>query len=53
MYDSRVNPRHRVQMQMYEIYNELVRDLMQVPGVHPEYLDVDETADKGAHIRVS
>lgn len=42
-----------VQLQICEVYNELVKDLLQVPSVTPDYLDVEETALKGAYVRVS
>ncbi|XP_062568763.1 coiled-coil domain-containing protein 78-like [Saccostrea cucullata] len=45
----RMNP--RVSMSMVEVYNELVKDLLQVPGSGGAYLDIQETADKGVHAK--
>jgi hypothetical protein len=40
-------------MSMIEVYNELVKDLLQVPGSGGAYLDIHETAEKGVHVKVS
>lgn len=47
----RQNP--RVSMSMVEVYNELVKDLLQVPGGGSAYLDLHETPEKGVHVKVS
>lgn len=47
----RQNP--HVTMSMIEVYNELVKDLLQVPGSGGAYLDIHETAEKGVHVKVS
>jgi len=39
-------------MQIYEIYNELIKDLMVVPGVYTENLDVQENPEKGSFVKV-
>ncbi|ELT95507.1 hypothetical protein CAPTEDRAFT_226630 [Capitella teleta] len=51
MYDSRTDNHKAVQIQACEIYNELVKDLLQVPGVSNDYLDVEDTATKGPYVR--
>ncbi|XP_078318068.1 coiled-coil domain-containing protein 78-like isoform X1 [Crassostrea virginica] len=45
----RQNP--RVSMSMVEVYNELVKDLLQVPGGGSAYLDLHETPEKGVHVK--
>ncbi|XP_048758044.1 coiled-coil domain-containing protein 78-like isoform X3 [Ostrea edulis] len=45
----RQNP--HVTMSMIEVYNELVKDLLQVPGSGGAYLDIHETAEKGVHVK--
>lgn len=42
----------RVTMQMYEIYNELVKDLMLPPGGTGSYLDLEENAERGVYVKV-
>ncbi|KAK3092086.1 hypothetical protein FSP39_025060 [Pinctada imbricata] len=50
MMDTRVRRQNpAVTLQMYEVYNELVKDLMQVPGSHGAYLELGESADKGMY----
>lgn len=41
-----------VTMQMYEIYNEVIKDLLQIPGGGGGYQEVSEDAPKGVHVRV-
>lgn len=54
MKDTRVRRQNpRVSMSMVEVYNELVKDLLQVPGGGGAYLDLHETAEKGVHVKVS
>ncbi|XP_033737575.1 coiled-coil domain-containing protein 78-like isoform X1 [Pecten maximus] len=53
MADTKVR-RHSptVTLQMYEVYNELIKDLLQVPGVTGgAYKDLTESADKGVHVK--
>ena len=52
MYDSRVSETNRVYMEMYEVYNELIKDLGAVPGVQSEFLDIEETPERGARVKV-
>ena len=47
---TRQNP--RISLEMYEFYNELVRDLLSPPGVSTEYLKLDESAGRGVHVKV-
>lgn len=46
---KRDNP--TVSLQMYEVYNELIKDLQQVPGSSSSYLELGESADKGTYIK--
>lgn len=41
-----------VTLQMYEIYNELVIDLQQIPGLSNKYCSIEETARDGTVIKV-
>lgn len=41
-----------VSLEMYEVYNELIKDLQQVPGSKSAYLELGETAEKGTYVRV-
>ena len=38
---------------MFEVYNEIVKDLMTMPVGGSGYVDLKETATKGVHVRVS
>ncbi|KAK2159852.1 hypothetical protein LSH36_145g07016 [Paralvinella palmiformis] len=49
-YDNHLHTDH-VSMQIYEIYNELIKDLMVVPGVYTENLDVQENPEKGSFVK--
>ncbi|CAH1772742.1 unnamed protein product [Owenia fusiformis] len=42
-----------VVFQMYELFNELVRDLLQIPSGTgtPQYLELDESAEKGVFVK--
>ena len=40
-------------MEMYEIYNELIKDLLQDSTTGTVYLNLLESADKGVHVDVS
>lgn len=53
MYDTKVN-RHSavVNLQMYEVYNETVKDLLQIPGMGPAYLDLEENSSDGVYVKV-
>lgn len=42
-----------VTMQMFEIYNEVIKDLLQRPGGATGFLEVSENAPRGVHVRVS
>ncbi len=53
MQDEPLRQSQSVHMEIYEIYNELIRDLSIVPGVQPEYLQVTETPERGAHVKAS
>ena len=53
MADTRVKRQNpTVTMEMVEIYNELIKDLLQVPGSKTSYLEVGEHAEKGTYIKV-
>ena len=53
MMDTRVRRQNpSVTLQMYEVYNELVKDLLQVPGSHGAYLELAESAEKGIYPKV-
>ena len=53
MMDTRVRRQNpNVTLQMYEVYNELVKDLLQVPGSHGAYLELAESAEKGIYPKV-
>jgi hypothetical protein len=41
-----------VHMQMIEVYNDQVRDLLTVPRSTNDFIDLDESAEKGVHPRV-
>ncbi|GFO36651.1 coiled-coil domain-containing protein 78-like isoform x1 [Plakobranchus ocellatus] len=43
--------RPRVTIQMFEVYNEIIKDLMTVPVGGAGYVDLTETATKGVHVR--
>lgn len=48
---KRKNP--KVYIQMYEIYNEMVKKLLEVPQGQSVFSNITESADKGIHVRVS
>ena len=51
MFDTKVRRQNpSVSMQMYEVYNELVKDLLQKSG--RAYLDITENAERGIHVQV-
>ena len=53
MADTRVKRQNpTVNMEMVEIYNELIKDLLQVPGSQTSYLELGEHAEKGTFIKV-
>lgn len=52
LYNNQSGEAERVTIEMYEIYNELVRDLLKSPGLHTEYLDVEYSPEKGTHVKV-
>ncbi|XP_048255724.1 coiled-coil domain-containing protein 78-like isoform X2 [Haliotis rufescens] len=46
---KRKNP--KVYIQMYEIYNEMVKKLLEVPQGQSVFSNITESADKGIHVR--
>lgn len=40
-----------VTMGMFEVYNELIKDLLQVPGAGSGYLELGDTAEKGTFVK--
>ena len=53
MADTRVKRQNpSVTMEMCEVYNELIKDLLQVPGSQTSYLELGEHAEKGTFIKV-
>ena len=53
MADTRVKRQNaNVSMKMLEFYNELIRDLLQIPGSQTAYLELGEQADKGTFVKV-
>lgn len=53
MMDTRVRRQNpTVTLQMYEVYNELVKDLLQVPGGGASYCDLAESANRGVYVKV-
>lgn len=53
MADSRVRRQNpSVSLSMYEVYNELVKDLLQVPSSRSTYLELGVTAEKGTYVKV-
>ena len=53
MYDQRLGREQHVLLEVFEIYNELIRDLQQAPGVQDSYLDTEDKPDIGTHVKVS
>ncbi|WAR23394.1 CCD78-like protein [Mya arenaria] len=52
MADTRVKRQNpMVSLEMFEIYNELIKDLMQVPGGSSQYLELGDTAEKGTYVK--
>ncbi|XP_071137257.1 coiled-coil domain-containing protein 78-like [Mytilus edulis] len=52
MMDTRVRRQNpTVTLQMYEVYNELVKDLLQVPGGGASYCDLAESANRGVYVK--
>ncbi|KAL4235904.1 hypothetical protein ACF0H5_004294 [Mactra antiquata] len=50
--DTRVKrQKPTVTLEMYEIYNELIKDLQRVPGGSSSYLELGTTADKGTYVK--
>ena len=52
IYDKQVGDGQTLNFSMYEIYNELIQDLNQVPGARPNYLEISENAEKGTFVKV-
>ncbi|KAL3867861.1 hypothetical protein ACJMK2_040707 [Sinanodonta woodiana] len=54
MQDTKVRRQNpQVELEMYEVYNELIKDLLQVPsGATGAFLELGETAEKGVHIKI-
>ena len=53
MADSRVKRQSTmVSLEMYEVYNELIKDLLQVPGGNSNLLELGDTADKDTYVKV-
>jgi hypothetical protein len=54
MADSRRVKRDKpiVSLEMFEVYNELIKDLQQVPGHNSAYLELGDTAEKGTYVKV-
>ncbi|XP_052274268.1 coiled-coil domain-containing protein 78-like isoform X2 [Dreissena polymorpha] len=48
---KRQNP--SVTMEMFEVYNELIRDLLQVPGRSSPLLELGDKAEKGTYVKNS
>ena len=48
---KRQNP--QISMAMYEVYNELIKDLLTMPGGTSNFLELGETAEKGTYVKVS
>lgn len=54
MADSRVKRQNPVvSLEMYEIYNELTKDLLQVPSGNSAYLELGTNAEKGTYVKVN
>lgn len=52
MADTRVKRQNpTVTMEMFEIYNELIKDLLQVPGSQTAYLEPGDDALKGTYVK--
>ena len=51
--DSNVQGNAQVNVRMYEVYNEKVRDLLTVPKVQSDFLKVVETVEDGFTVQVS
>ena len=41
-----------VSLSMYEVYNEMIKDLLQVPSSRSTYLELGTTADRGTFVKV-
>ncbi|XP_060564516.1 coiled-coil domain-containing protein 78-like [Ruditapes philippinarum] len=54
MADSRRVKRDKpiVSLEMFEVYNELIKDLQQVPGHNSAYLELGDTAEKGTYVKL-
>ena len=53
-YDNPVQKKQaRVTLQMYEINNELIKDLLTEPSTVSNYLEILESAERSVHVRVS
>lgn len=42
-----------VTLEMYEVYNELIKDLLQVPSSRNSFLELGDNAEKGTFVKVS
>lgn len=52
MMDTKVRRQNPVvTLQMYEVYNELIKDLLQVPGGGGSYCELAETANRGVYVK--
>lgn len=52
LHDTSSRSLHKVDMQMYEIHNELITDLLSPDVSSPGGLELDETPDLGVHVKV-
>lgn len=53
MMDTKVRRQNPiVTLQMYEVYNELIKDLLQVPGGGGSYCELAESANRGVYVKV-
>ena len=53
MADTRVKRQNpTITFKMHEIYNELIKDLLHVPGSQSHYLELGEHAEKGTFVKV-
>jgi hypothetical protein len=53
MMDTKVRRQNPVvTLQMYEVYNELIKDLLQVPGGGSSYCELAESANRGVYVKV-
>ena len=53
MADTRVKRQNpTITFKMHELYNELIKDLLHVPGSQSHYLELGEHAEKGTFVKV-